>query len=89
MAAFDKAPSNPYTAKAEEFKQSLAAEAPAQEPGPQNSIYPQFGAQEPSPASAPAPEPAPAPQPEQAQPAKPAELPLGEAQERPLFMQEQ
>ena len=73
MAAFDKAPTNPYTAKAEEFRQNLAAEAPAQEPGPQNSIYPQFGAQEPSPASAPAPEPAPAPQPEQVQIAPPSQ----------------
>ena len=36
-----------------------------------------------------APEPKAEPQPEQAQPAKPAEQPLGEAQERPLFMQEQ
>ena len=71
MAAFDKAPANPYTAKADEFKKSLAAEAPAQEPGPQNSIYPQFGAQEPAPA--PAPEPAQAPQPEQVQTAPPSQ----------------
>lgn len=79
MAAFDKAPSNPYQAKAEEFRQQLASEAPAQpqpaqELGPQNSIYPQFGAPaQPEPAPQPAaPEPAPA----QAQPApQPAPAP--------------
>lgn len=82
MAAFDKAPSNPYAAKAEEFRQGLASEAPAQqpEPGPQNSIYPQFGApQEAAPAPAPEQAPAPAPAPEPApQPApQPAYPPQG------------
>ena len=72
MADFTKAPANPYTAKADEFRQQMAAEqSPAQqpEPGPQNSIYPQFGAPAEQAQPAPAPESAPAPQPEQVQPA--------------------
>lgn len=72
MSDFSKAPANPYTAKADEFRQQMAAEqAPAQpEPGPQNSIYPQFGAAaepaSPQPAPEPAAEPAPQPAPQPA-----------------------
>ena len=86
MADFTKAPANPYTAKADEFRQQMAAEqAPAQqpEPGPQNSIYPQFGAPaeqvQPAPAQAPepAPEQAPAPAPQPASQPAPAYPPQG------------
>lgn len=86
MAAFDKVPSNPYQAKADEFRQQLATEqapAPQPEAGPQNSIYPQFGgdagagtapqaAPQPAPEQAPAPQAAPRPEPQPApQPAYP------------------